>query len=294
MRSLSIAVVLFVAGCGEANQTDNQMLASANGGAATQVEADGPVFDSIGELTLPAELEPELRGGRAADPAQWKASFYTRSGGGSCTASAVGDRVLLTAAHCVDNGAAVTLRKAGQTYRAVCEHAPQYGAGGANAETADYALCAIDRSVPDVPAERVNANPQALRVGQEVLLTGFGCTTDAGTGGNDGVYRIGEAKVQRLPTGDDNDIVVEGDAGLCFGDSGGPAFLVSGNGASRSQISVNSRVENTSPTDVDLGRHSFLSSLSTYAARNFLRDWANRNKLRICGLHSDATTCRPA
>jgi hypothetical protein len=177
-------------------------------------------------------------------------------------------------------------------YRAVCEHAPEYGAGGQNATTADYALCAIDKSIPGIQAERVNTDASALRVGTEVLLTGFGCTTDQGTGGNDGVYRIGEAKIVSLPSGTNNDITVSSGAGLCFGDSGGPAFI-NGSGAGRQQISVNSRVENRNPTGVDLGPRSYLSSLTSTQGARFLADWSRRNQLKICGVDPQATTCRP-
>ena len=295
MRSLVfIAVVL--AACSHASPPERSTRVAAaapsNEAAPPQGPADGPTFDSIGELTLPDEVQIELRGARVADPKDWQASFYTQSAGGSCTASIVGDRVLLTAAHCVANGAAVTLRRAGVTYRAMCEHAPEYHAGGPYAATADYALCAVDKTLPGVPAERVNTDAQALAVGKEVLLTGFGCTTDQGTGGNDGVYRIGEAKIKSLPSGDNNDITVAEGAGLCFGDSGGPAFL-NGAGKARVQISVNSRVENRSPTGTDLGPRSYLSSLTGKQGSAFLRDWSRRNGLRICGLDPQATTCRP-
>jgi len=295
MRSIAI-LALAASACSPSTVPGN----AANGTAVTvagpaggpAAPTDGPTFSSIGELTLPDEVQTELRGGRVADPSDWQASFYTLSAGGSCTASMVGDRVLLTAAHCVANGAAVTLKRAGAIYRATCEHAPEYGGGKPYANTADYALCAVDRTVPGVSAERVSADARALTVGKEILLTGFGCTTDQGTGGNDGVYRIGEAKVVTLPSGDNNDITVSGRAGLCFGDSGGPAFVI-GAGSARVQVSVNSRVENRSPTGTDLGPKSFLSSLTSAQGAAFLRDWSRRNNLRICGLDPRAATCRP-
>jgi hypothetical protein len=288
LTTLPFIAAFALAACSQ-TQADRSTVAAQAEEAKAEAPADGPVFNSVGELTLPDEVQPELRGGRVADPRDWPASFYTRSAGGSCTASIIGDRVLLTAAHCVENGAVVTLRHAGLTYRAPCEHAPEYGGTRPEAATADYALCALDRSLPGVPAERVNT--RALRVGEEVLLTGFGCTTDRGTGGNDGIYRVGEASVVVVPSGDNNDIVVSGRAGLCFGDSGGPAFLI-GPGRRRVQVSVNSRVENRNPTGVELGPRSFLSSLSSPQGAAFLRDWSRRNELHICGLDSEATTCR--
>lgn len=265
--------------------------ANTSADAVPEQPAAGPDFSSIGELTKPDDVDTELRGARVADPAEWQASFYSLSAGGSCTSSLIGDRVLLTAAHCVANGAAVTLRRNGQQYRALCEHSPGYGSGSAAAVSEDYALCAIDRSVSGVQAERINIDPGRLQVNGPVLLTGFGCTTDQGTGGNDGIYRIGDAKIVSLPAGGNNDATVTGEAGLCFGDSGGPAFIM-GPGSARVQISVNSRVENKSPTGIDLGPKSFLSSTSTPKALAFFRDWSNRNKLRICGLDPQASPCR--
>lgn len=138
----------------------------------------------------------------------------------------------------------------------------------------------------------MNARADALKQGIEVLLTGFGCTTNQGTGGNDGIYRIGEVPIVALPSGTNNDITVSGEVGLCFGDSGGPAFLV-GSGGKRSQISVNSRVQNNSATGTDLGKRSYLSSLTSAQGSRFLKNWSERNKLFICGLDPKATTCRP-
>jgi hypothetical protein len=290
---LALTLVL-LASC---NQPAHQNDVAASNDARTIRQAAvtaGPTFHSIGELTTPDDLEGELRGGRPAVPSEWPASFYTYAAGGSCTSTIVGDRVLLTAAHCVPNGGQISLTKAGQTYRGTCEHAPEYGKIGDYARTADYALCAIDRPIPGVAAERINVRPQDLTIGRQVLLTGFGCTTNAGTGGNDGVYRIGEANIQSLPSGDNNDIVVQGPAGVCFGDSGGPAFLIRA-GQPRVQISVNSRVEvRQDEPNLDLGPHSFLSSLTSKAGADFLAKWSARTGLRLCGLHADAKTCRPA
>lgn len=284
---------LLLASCSQFNQQNDSLVANNVIENSAVAAAMGPTFHSIGELTTPDDLEGELRGGRPAVPSEWPASFYTYAAGSSCTSSIVGDRVLLTAAHCVPNGGQIMLTKGGMTYRGVCEHAPEYGTGGNYSRTADYAMCAMDKSILGVAAERVNTNAHAITVGKRILLTGFGCTTNQGTGGNDGVYRIGEANVQSLPNGANNDIVANGPAGVCFGDSGGPAFLM-GPGKSRVQISVNSRVQNLGGGGgTNLGALSYLSSLTSKAGSDFLRKWSTKKGLRLCGMHADAKTCRP-
>jgi len=225
--------------------------------------------------------EPALLGARVAEPVDYPATFYSASRSGRCTSTVIGPRVLLTAAHCVGNGAVATVRRSGRDSRSVCTHAPGYPAN----KTADWALCLFDAPLNGLRYERISIDPRLVGVGSELLLTGFGCTRPDGTGGNDGIYRIGEAPITRLPQGSDNDIITRGSVALCFGDSGGPAFAyLDPQRRRRVQVSVNSRgnIQDT----------SYLSSLSTAASIQFLREWSARNGARICGLHSDAPNCR--
>jgi hypothetical protein len=232
---------------------------------------------SIGELSRPDNMDAKLRGARVADPKAFPASLYSRSGNELCTSTLIGPRAVLTAAHCVETGAVATFRLGGQDYRAVCERASQYPAD----PSADYALCAVqDRDVAGAPFERVNITASHLKVGQKPLMTGFGCTNANGTGGNNGVYMVGdESSIIRLPSNQSNNIEVQGEVALCFGDSGGPAFLVSG--AQRELISVNSSVGSVGGVLTD---HSHLSSTSAPVAVAFLTGWSSRNKAPICGL----------
>lgn len=224
---------------------------------------------------------PVLIGGREAKSTDFPASFYCRSEGGFCTGTIISSRSLLIAAHCVENGEKASLDLKGATYEGICTHSPDY----AKNETADWALCLLSKDITGIPFERVNMDESRVTIGTEVLLTGFGCVKSPGTGGNDGVYRIGEAKVRSVPTGSSNDIVTVGEVALCYGDSGGPAFLfLDPNKRDRIVVSVNSRG--------NIRDTSYLSSTSTNLAKQFFMKWSQDNGARLCGVHSDARNCR--
>lgn len=241
------------------------------------------VLHPVSELSQEPETKedgtPVLIGGRAADPKDWPASMYASMGGASCTATIVGERALLIAAHCVSSGGKAQFKAAGESYSAVCLHSRDYQGN----QTADYAACEIDRPVTGVPFELVNTEPAFVKVGEEILMTGFGCTISGGGGGNDGVYRIGESIIAKLPQGNDNDLVTKGPAVLCFGDSGGPAFKIVGN--KRYQLSINSRVHFQS-------KSSYLSYLASQQGTRFLKAWTEKTGHKICGMHADAVGCR--
>lgn len=245
------------------------------------VNKDGAFFYAVSDLPFNPDPELQLIHGRIGDPRDWPASFYSLAGGGRCTSALVGARVLLTAAHCVGNGEQARISKAGVTYRGTCTHA----SGFSTNKTADWALCLMEQDVPEVPHERLNSDSSLLAIGGELLLTGFGCTGSDGSGGNDGIYRIGESRISKLPSGVNYDIVTGGGAALCFGDSGGPAFRVATTDkSSRTLVSVNSR-GNIKDT-------SYLSSVTVEAFQTFAMDWSRTNKAEICGLSAKAVRCR--
>lgn len=219
--------------------------------------------------------EKTLINGRVADPKDFPASVWTRS----CTATVVGPRTVAYAAHCSNNGGTISFASGPTQYKATCTHAPQYRGNS----TADWALCLTDKVVEGIPYESLNNDGSRVKIDGELLLSGYGCIRPGGGGGNDGTYRIGEAKVSRLPSGTNYDIVTNRGAALCFGDSGGPAFVVMSDGK-RYVTSPNSRG--------DIATTSYLSAWHAAPAQEFVKNWSATNKQEICGFSDKAVGCR--
>lgn len=256
-------------------------------------------------LSFADKIDQTLIKGRPADPKEFPASVYAQMGNSRCTATVVGEKTLLIAAHCVRDGGIAKFKAGGADYSSTCTHSPLYSQAAwsrvkeaiekglvsqftdlVNA-TADWALCLVNKPVGNIQYEVINLDPDILKEGNELLLTGYGCTQPGGSGGNDGTYRIGEAKIIGLPSGSDNDIVTNGGqpgAALCYGDSGGPAFLINPIDKKRVVVSVNSRG--------NIATTSYLSSTSTSAFKSFMGSWASKNKQFVCGVHKEAKNCR--
>lgn len=226
------------------------------------------------------DTQPTLIGGEVADPAKWPASVYVSMGNGRCSGTLVGEKVLLFAAHCVDDGKTATFTLSGTLYQGVCKHSPAY----ATDETSDWSLCLLSKAVPARPFEMVATSKEAYvcKKGEALRLTGFGCITPGGGGGNDGKFRIGEATVLQCP-GNTHDLITKGAVALCFGDSGGALYKEWADGR-RALVGVNSR---GNIADTSYLVNTFDGAFAAWAAQ-----WATINGVKICGLHSDAFGCR--
>jgi Trypsin len=233
---------------------------------------------------------PKVIGGRPARTQDWPASFYSSAEGARCTATLVGPRALLLAAHCVGNGQEAVIEVGGQQVSGKCTHAREYR-DGAGDPSADYTLCRLGTAISGIKFESVSLDPVRLKKNQPLLLTGYGCTAapegrGGPTGGNDGVYRIGESKIVALPgelNRENNTILTRDEIMVCPGDSGGGAYLML-TASKRLVVSVNSRVWFQK-------RESYLSSLSSPDALAFLASWMKERE-KICGVNLQGSMCR--
>jgi Trypsin len=253
-----------------------------------------------GDLSLQSVLDlgqsglgPKVRGADEAVPAEWQASFYSKGdtllGIEPCSAALIGPHVLLTAAHCVGNHRLVSFSFNGKPFAGPCDWSNTFIDGD---DSADIALCFISDAAP-VPYENISTDPTDLKVATRITLTGFGCTsvdeTGAGRGNESKKYLVGDATIVKLPgqqAGEENSIITEGEVAICFGDSGGPAFLRNSLSGSRRVVGVNSHFWK----DNNL---SSISSLTTPAAVEDIKKWRQAGPNRaICGTTPKPLGCR--
>ena len=170
----------------------------------------------------------------------------------TCTAAFVGPNVLLSAAHCLENGLgmprALKVRFGPTTYDLRCDAPAAYKARdiqfSAPRGSEDFALCLLlDGGVTPVPLQTMRFEVVEIRnrlaTQDAVMLTGYGCDIITIVNGSirpnraDGALRIGNARIASSATGGgaDSQFVsirsnLSYEPALCPGDSGGP--LLSG------------------------------------------------------------------
>jgi len=222
-------------------------------------------------VTLGAESKSNLIGGTADLNKEYPEVVYISNYFSACSATLIGPRVLLTAAHCMADGTWIYSKHQNLPFRGQCHHAT---------DGVDFALCMLTddldvayASVSDVPVE----------LGQSIVLTGYGCTIKGGGGGNDGILRTGNATVEELPSNDFKHVVLKGefytrgDVALCSGDSGGPAFH--SKEKPHQLVGVNSRG--------DLKEWSLMVPMFTESNRRVIENFAATHNVEVCGINGD-------
>lgn len=187
------------------------------GGSAGGVEiwrpgADAPPpeelrFQQIGPALGVGGASIQLANGRVVlQLRHWQAVLIANTSRGACTASLVGPRVLLMAAHCVDKGrrpadvggGMIELASANnlqRRFRCVMpdayRNAPVHPEGGVRL-TRDFALCLLTSAIPTnsgMTFESIST-VAIYGAGSDVLLMGFGCTRVEAVRDRDGRRRI--------------------------------------------------------------------------------------------------------
>ena len=181
----------------------------------------------------------------------------------------VGDQVVLSAAHCANTGTAGSFQIGQTQYRTEpCTRHPSYPR-----TDIDLLACKVARKV-DVKPATIGGE---VKAGDKITIVGYGCVRPGGGGGNDGVLRVGDAEVTGFSG---HDIVSKG-AGLCFGDSGGPAYLKLQVPFKEKhiQVSVNSKG--------NIRDTNYTARTYNDVAKNWLKSWAEQNGVTICGVNKD-------
>lgn len=137
-------------------------------------------------------------------------------GSGLCTATLIGKRTVLTAAHCI--GSSHTFYVGGKGYQAVsAKRHPQYSS---YTQIYDIAVIILGSEPPITPSAIPSSAPT---LGMEVTLIGYGVTSENGS--DSGVKRIAKNTIAQLDATEMNFLGAGGSKGnTCYGDSGGPAF----------------------------------------------------------------------
>lgn len=227
------------------------------------------------------------------------------SHGTFCTATMIGPRVLLTAAHCISNLPRGPLPMHLNIYdrTANCRYHPSFRLQGF-AFQFDYALCLIDRPI-DVIADGVpnalkferlslDARDSNFRYGDQAsryfVLVGYGCTTydqklSEKRGLSGGYTRVDLFTPLRMRSG------VRGsrdNAILCAGDSGGAVYRLAdlkNPYGPRTIVAVNSA---NIVQGGRVGDYSFLARTSAPAFVTFFRQWKrDMGNPKVCGVDRD-------
>jgi secreted trypsin-like serine protease len=250
------------------------------------------------------DLRPQILRGTPAKKKDWPATLIFQSRVQkpdlSCTATIVGEQVVITAAHCVKVKERKVILLENTLRDLTCEiHQDYTGANCSHATnkielvgcTADIAVCHTEnnKKIPTTRAERVDIHFPSMAKDAELTLVGYGCVTVGGSVTSN--PQVGNAKVTFVPAHDQppdlsdplEDFVHTSpdEAVLCNGDSGGGIYD-SKTPETRQLKALGARA--------NLSSGSYLVDLSHDRISSFIRK--AKSNFDICGIDSDSTICR--
>jgi hypothetical protein len=191
----------------------------------------------------PAQRAPAMVGGAPPAPAEFTRSIVMilGSAGTSCTATAIGRDLLLTAAHCVQPGADYKLLGSEPGQPPVLkniirfERHPQFDMKRIfnHLATADVALIKLAEALPARISPALIAAGGTVAVGDSLVIVGYGVTVrgDGRTGGTARAATLvvtGQPGSLQIRLFDPSSKGVSAGLGACAGDSGAPAFVLPG------------------------------------------------------------------
>jgi hypothetical protein len=228
---------------------------------------------SVSALAVPFRPQPELINGTVVPAGERPDVVSIRTGSSGCTASVVGKRVALTAAHCVSTNSTSTFTTAGKSYSGKSQMSKLYPA-----KNHDVAVLILTADV-DLGGKPFSVVGGTAAVGKEITLLGYGCTA-VGGGSTDGKLRTGKATITSFSG---YHIVSKNGSALCYGDSGGPDYI--DDAGVMKQISVNS-MGNISTTN-------YTTRLDSPESKAFFDDVIAQHKVEICGVNADCGAPKP-
>lgn len=220
-------------------------------------------------LALGQNFQPNLIRGLPVEEGTFEDVVGIRLSGAACSATIIGKRVILTAAHCGSTGSIATFKALGIEYNAKLTQSLLY-----RNRDHDLALGLANKEIAGVDPSTIGGEAAD---GEDLVLLGYGCIRIGGGGGNDGILRIGLSKITGFSGFYDIVSSDENGAALCFGDSGGPAFTVE-NGM-RLLLGVNSKG--------NIRDTNYNTRLDHPDSVQFLQKFASDNGVEICGLNAD-------
>lgn len=218
-----------------------------------------------------------------------------------CTATMIGNAVVLTAAHCVEHGAQYGFMVDGVAVNGACYQHDSFDSACFNN---DLAVCVLKHRVENLEGgfETLSMRESDLPDNEPVNFAGFGCT-DFNENGNvvekalyqgtskikktgrcgcfspepDRCYQRVKDRICTNSVAEQSDVSTTGtNAILCEGDSGGPVFQLKSDG-SRKILGVASM-------STKKQGHSIFATVYSNDAKLFLKKIQTRHGVQICGL----------
>jgi len=188
-----------------------------------------------------------------------------------CTATVVGPRTIVTAAHCGQNGTTASFSVGGQNFSAKIIRSSLYPS-----REHDIAVGITNMDIPISPVS-IETNSNTATKGLGITLLGYGCTQVGGGGGNDGILRKGENVIVNFSNYYMVSYNPPSGAALCFGDSGGPVFIEKNGKPWLLGIHAKGNIKDTNyDTRTDMAD-----------SKSFLENVASSQGVQICGVNKD-------